>query len=214
MKASTFAGASRKRCSVTPFLRGKTLFAIRFLSILVACCFCAATARAATLIVRSDASWRATSVLPASGWNSDSSFNDSDSAAWEFAFKSPSGNNIWIDSNLSTEAPDQAWFRRVFFLTGTVLSAQGLFFFDDDGEAYINGTIVVVNTPTSPNSETIALDPGLFRVGANVVAVHGIDTHTPFNNIAVNMTVTDVPEPAIGELFAATTLLFTRRRRK
>ena len=213
MKASAFAVAARQHCSVTPFLRGKTLVAIRFLSILAACCFCTATASAATLIVRSDASWRATSVSPASGWNSDSSFNDSDSAGWEFAFKSPAGNNIWIDSNLSVEAPDQAWFRRMFFLTGTVLSAEGLFNFDDDGEAYINGTVVVINTPTSP-TETIELDPGLFRVGANVVAVRGIDTHTPFNNVAVNMTIVDVPEPALGGLFATSTLLFTRRRRK
>jgi hypothetical protein len=145
------------------------------------------------------------------GWNSDVGFNDSDAAGWESSFKSPAGNNIWFRSNLSSEAPDQAWFRHVFFLTGNVLSAEGLFNFDDDGEAYINGVLVVIDTANS-TTETLQLDPGLFRAGANLVALHGIDTRTPFNNVAVNMTVVTVPEPSATLLIISSGLLLGRRR--
>ena len=85
--------------------------------------------------IRSNTTWRATSIFPGSGWNSSLTFDGSDAAEWEFAFKSPAGDNIWIGSNRSSQAPDEAWFRYKFTLDGPVKAAQGLFNFDDNGEA-------------------------------------------------------------------------------
>jgi hypothetical protein len=170
-------------------------------------------AQSVTNTIRSDATWRATGNAPLSGWNSSIGFNDSDSAGWEFAFKSPAGTNIWLGSNLSAEAPDEAWFRYVFYLPGDAISAEARFSFDDNGEAYVNGILVLTDTPTSP-TVTFQLDPRLFRAGANVVAVHGIDTQSPFNNIGVTMTVVTVPEPCATLLLSVSgSLLLGRSRR-
>ena len=152
--------------------------------------------------VRSDATWRAINPAPAAGWNTDVAFDDSDAAGWEFAFKSPSGDNIWLHSNLSGQAPNQAWFRHVFFLNASPTSAEGRFFFDDNGQAYINGTLVVNDTGGGASTFNLQLDPALFHPGPNLVAVHGIDTSGPFNNIAVNMDILTVPEPATTWLLA------------
>src|SRR5205823_14953103 len=54
--------------------------------------------------LRSDATWRAVNPAPAVGWNTDIVFDDSDAAGWQFAFKSPSRDNIWFGSNLSADA--------------------------------------------------------------------------------------------------------------
>jgi hypothetical protein len=156
-----------------------------------------AQAQFSTNNIRSDGTWRATSPAPAAGWNTNISFNDSDAAGWEDAFKSPQGDKIWFRSNLSAQAPNQAWFRHLFFLSdNTPFSAQGTFLFDDDGEAYLNGTLVVNDTGGGATTTKLQLDPALFHPGTNLVAVHGIDTHTPYNNIAVNMTIVSVARPA------------------
>jgi hypothetical protein len=146
--------------------------------------------------VVSDASWRATSPVPSAGWNTSIEFDDSVAAGWEYAFKSPQDAKIWIRSNLSSEAPSQAWFRKVFTLPAKPTSASGTFIFDDDGELYINGTLVVADPGGGATSFNLQLDTNLFVAGENLVAVHGIDTHTPYNNISVEMAL-DVPPETI-----------------
>jgi len=47
------------------------------------------------------------------------------------------------------------------------------------------------------------LDPSLFHVGENLIAVEGFDKFGPFNNISVDMTINLVPEPG-GALFGLT----------
>ena len=140
----------------------------------------------------SDATWRATSPAPPAGWNTSIGFDDSDAAGWEYAFKSPNGAKIWIRSNLSSEAPNMAWFRKVFVLPAKPSSASGTFIFDDDGEVYINGTLVLVDPGGGATTFNLLLDTNLFVAGENLIAVHGIDTHTPYNNISVEMSL-DVP---------------------
>ncbi|HVT87592.1 MAG TPA: hypothetical protein VHD56_01960 [Tepidisphaeraceae bacterium] len=160
--------------------------------------------------VVTDSSWRAIGSAPPSGWNTELSFDDSNAAGWESAFKSPSENNIWITSNMSSQAPNQAWFRHVFTLDGAVTDASADFFFDDNGEGYINGHLVITDSARGAIHTIVPIDPSFFVIGDNLIAMHGIDTHAPFNNIALSMTIT-TPEPASTFVFSFTALLLRRR---
>jgi len=135
----------------------------------------------------SDGNWRVTSPAPPAGWNTSIGFNDSDAAGWEYAFKSPSGNNIWMRSNLSSDSPGQVWFRKVFVLPAQPASASGTFNFDDDGQVYLNGTLIVNDTGGGATTFNLQLATNLFVVGTNLIAVHGINTIAPYNNIGVDM---------------------------
>src|SRR5436305_6352064 len=149
--------------------------------------------RSQSVTVVSDATWRTSagvvSVTP--DWISNLNYDDSDAAGWKFAFKSPSGHNIWNTSNLSADAPSHARFRYIFDLPVNVASATGTFGFDDDGDAWINGAQIVhdANGSASNSSFTPVLDPSLFHVGENLIAVEGFDKFGPFNNISVDMTI-------------------------
>jgi hypothetical protein len=161
-------------------------------ALVLAVSFLPSRAMAAIINVDSDGTWRATSPAPAAGWNTSGTFDDSDAAGWEYAFKSPQGAKIWIRSNQSSEAPNQAWFRKVFTLPAKPISASAVFIFDDDGEAYLNGTLVLTDPGGGATTFNVQLDTNLFVAGENLMAVHGIDTHAPFNNISVEM-ILDVP---------------------
>jgi hypothetical protein len=168
--------------------------------------------RADVINVHSDATWRTFDTLPPSGWNTDLAFDDSDAAGWQNAFKSPSGDNIWFGSNLSSQGPNQAWFRHIFTLNDVVSDAAGNFFFDDNGELYINGHLIINDTGGGSTSfPDVQVDPSFFDVGQNLIAVHGIDTHAPFNNIGVNMTVNTLPEPS-NLLFTSLAVLLLFRK--
>jgi len=148
-----------------------------------------------TVTVRSDATWRTLagteSVSP--DWISTIDF---DETGWESAFKSPSGDNIWHTSNLGPQSPNSARFRYVFDLAKPVSSASGVFGFDDDGSAFINGIEVVNDYNGHASGFNLALDPDLFQVGSNLVAIEGLNRQAPYNNIAVVLDITLVPEPS------------------
>src|SRR5205814_2487380 len=97
--------------------------------------------------------------------------------------------------------------------TDPVTSASGLFHFDDNGQAYINGQLIVDDTGGGASNFDLTLDPGLFVVGENLVAVHGIDTIAPDNSIGVNMTINTVPEPAVLGLLSCACLAMRRPAR-
>ena len=165
----------------------------------------------ADVVVKTDATWKATNPAPPAGWNTDVNFNDS---GWANAFKSPSGDNIWLTSNMSGQAPNQVWFRKVFTLDGPVSSAVGDFFFDDNGENYLNGHQIINDTGGGATSfNNVVIDPSFFVVGQNLFAIHGIDTVSPFNNVAANIQITVTPEPASVGVLSAGLLLMLRRRR-
>src|SRR6476469_9306265 len=82
------------------------------------------SAVAATNIV-SDGNWRVTSPAAPARWNTLPGFDDSDAAGWEYAFKAPSGNTIWMRSNQSASSPGQVWFRHRFILPAQPTSASG-----------------------------------------------------------------------------------------
>src|SRR6266446_2130446 len=149
-----------------------------------------ASAMASITNIVSDGNWRVRSPAPPAGWNTSISFNDSDAAGWEYAFSS--GNNIWKNSNQSSSSPGQVWFRHVFVLPAQPTSGSGTFYFDDDGQVYLNGTLIVNDTGGGATTFNLQLATNLFVVGENLIAVHGINTIAPFNSIAVDMTL-DVP---------------------
>jgi hypothetical protein len=169
-----------------------------------------AIAFGADVVVKTDATWKATNPAPPAGWNTDVNFDDS---GWSNAFKSPSGDNIWLTSNMSGSAPNQVWFRKVFTLNGPVSSAVGDFFFDDNGENYLNGHLIINDTGGGATSfNNVVIDPSFFVVGQNLFAIHGIDTVAPFNNVAANIQITVVPEPAAVGVLSAGMLVLLRRR--
>lgn len=167
---------------------------------------------AADVIVKTDATWKATNPEPPAGWNTDVNFNDS---GWSNAFKSPSSDNIWLTSNMSGQAPNNVWFRKVFTLDAPVASALGDFFFDDNGQNYLNGHLIINDTGGGATSfNDVVIDPSFFVVGQNLFAIHGVDTVSPFNNVSANLQITYVPEPASLFVMAAGALLLVRRRRR
>ncbi len=178
--------------------------------VLVFCLGRLAPASVAVSVI-SDTTWRATNPLPATGWNTDIVFDDSDAAGWENAVGSPNNDHIWYKSLKSGEAPNKAWFRHVFTLNDAVTDASGLFHFDDNGQAYINGQLIIDDTGGGASNFNLTLDPSLFVAGQNLIAIHGIDTIAPDNSIGVNMTINTVPEPACIGMLAGGCLLLSRR---
>jgi hypothetical protein len=167
--------------------------------------------KAADVIVKTDATWKATNPEPPAGWNTDVNFNDT---GWSNAFKSPSGDNIWLTSNMSAQGPNNVWFRKVFTLDAPVAGALGDFFFDDNGQNYLNGHLIINDTGGGASSfNDVVIDPSFFVVGQNLFAIHGTDTAGPFNNVSANLQITYVPEPGSLALLSAGAFLLILRRR-
>ena len=167
----------------------------RYLIAVVALAFVAGLARGGAVTVITDTTWRATNPQPPTGWNTDVNFEDSDAAGWENAVGSTSNNHIWYQSLHSADAPNNAWFRHVFTLDDVATAASGNFHFDDNGQAYINGQMIIDDTGGGASNFNLTLDPSLFVVGQNLIAIHGIDTIAPDNSVGVNLTLTALPEP-------------------
>jgi len=169
-------------------------------------------APAADVNVVTDATWKVTNPAPPAGWNTDVNFDDS---SWGNAFKNPSGDNIWMTSNMSGQAPNQVWFRHVFALTSAVASAIGDFYFDDNGQDYLNGHLLIDDTGGgATHFNGVTIDPSWFVVGQNLFAIHGIDTIAPFAAVAANVQITPVPEPRalLLAILAAACLTLSHRR--
>jgi len=174
----------------------------------------AQAATAETVSVITDTTWRATNPQPPTGWNTDLNFDDSNAAGWENAVGSTSNNHIWYKSLHSADAPNNAWFRHIFTLDDAATAASGTFHFDDNGQAYINGQLIVDDTGGGASNFNLTLDPTLFVVGQNLIAIHGIDTIAPDNSVGVNMTITTVPEPAAAGMLGVAAMLLSRSHRR
>ena len=178
----------------------------------------AGASRADAVTVVSDATWRTSAgvISVTSDWVSNLNYDDSDAAGWQFAFKSPSGHNIWHTSNMSSLSPSHARFRHIFDLPLEVASVSGTFGFDDDGDVWINGVQVVHDANGSASNSTFNLvfDPALFHPGQNLIAIEGFDKFAPFSNISGDMTINLVPEPgaAMMTLMVVGIMLGHRRR--
>jgi hypothetical protein len=153
---------------------------------------------AADVTVVSDATWKVTNPAPPTGWNTDVGFNDS---AWVNAVENPANHNIWMTSLQSASGPNQVWARKVFNLSAPVASAVGHFGFDDNGELYLNGHLLIDDTGGGATVfDNFTIDPALFVVGNNLMAMHGIDTIAPFNSLNAQLPITLAPEPGCAWL--------------
>jgi hypothetical protein len=172
----------------------------------------AATAR--NTVVRTSEKWRITSPAPAAGWNTNVAFDDSDAAGWEDAFRIGTGSSIWKDSNESSMAPSQVWGRYVFNVESMpIASLTAHVGFDDDGQAYLNGQLLVNDTGGGATGFELTLDPALLHPGQNVLAMHGVDTIAPFNAMSVALRITYVPEPSMAGAAFVTAAGASMRRR-
>jgi hypothetical protein len=186
--------------------------------VLLLCCavFCTAVMRttmAQTVAIATDATWRAINPKPPTGWNTDVAFDDSDAAGWEFAVTDTKPNNhIWYESISSDQAPANAWFRKVFTLDSPVLAASTLIWLDDNGQVYINGSKIVDDNGSGGSSYDLTLDPTLFRIGQNLIAIHGVDEYTPYHTVGMELTLS-VPEPNTRFVVAGVAVPFVLRFR-
>ncbi|MBN2476632.1 MAG: hypothetical protein JXB62_18625 [Pirellulales bacterium] len=153
---------------------------------------------AETISIRSGSTWRtsAGTIAVTPDWIAAVDYDDSDEAGWVDAFKSPAGYLIWHTSNLGPESPNHARFRHVFDLPVAAQTAVMRIAFDDDGSAFINGSEVVADQNGHASSFELSIDPSLFVVGANLIAVDGYNRMAPYNNIGVELDITVVPEPS------------------
>jgi hypothetical protein len=162
--------------------------------------------------VLTDSTWRCIGTAPSAGWNTEVSYDDSDAAGWQSAYNDHN-NNIWLGSTESADSPSPVWFRDVFNLDAAVISATGDFYFDDYGSVYINGTLVDTRSSGGAGSSTITLNPSLFVVGENLIAVEGKNASAPDNSIADEIDFVVVPEPSgLAMLLMPALLLLCRSR--
>jgi hypothetical protein len=171
-----------------------------------------AAASAADVTVVSDSTWKVTSPAPAAGWNTDVVFDES---AWVNAVDNPTNHNMWMTSLQSASGPNQVWARKVFHLGAPVASAVGHFGFDDNGQLYLNGHLLIDDTGGGATVfDNFAIDPSFFIVGDNLIAMHGIDTIAPFNSLNANLPITLVPEPGYASLAGLGAIWLLARSRK
>lgn len=138
----------------------------------------AATTNAVALTVKTDTSWLATNAPPAATWNTAPSFN---TTGWVSAFVStvtpaPCFNGadcIWYDDQ--TSATQFVWLRKTFTISDPVSSAILTGGIDDDGDIYVNGTLVYSNhNGTAGGFGPINVAPYLVQ-GVNLIAVAAQD---------------------------------------
>lgn len=138
----------------------------------------ASPANAVTLTINSDTSWLATNALPAATWNTDPAFN---TAGWVNATVSIvtpepcffAAYCIWYDGQ--TSATQFVWLRKTFTISEPFTTAFLDGGIDDDGDIYVNGTLVVSNHDgLAGGFGPINVAPYLVQ-GVNLIAVAAAD---------------------------------------
>jgi hypothetical protein len=162
----------------------------------------ASTARAATIMFTTDASWLAKNALPGTGWNTTSSFDTTTDTGWINATVSVADCSglqdcIWYDGQFS--GTQEAYFRQTFTVNDPVTFASLMGAFDDDGQIWINGTQVHSDlNGLATNYGPIDIAPYLVQ-GTNLIAAWGRDNFNISQNHAFRAEVTvetaAVPEP-------------------
>ena len=156
----------------------------------------AAAPAGATVLLGTDTSWRLTTVLPASDWNSALDFNDS---GWVSAVQltglAPSPMSIWapcahpnaLVNGTPVPATDygavgcqfsgdlDVWFRKTFELPAQPISAFMNAAIDDDLDIFINGQLVAGNHDCLAGSLGPVDISSFLTGGTNLVAVSAKD---------------------------------------
>lgn len=181
-----------------------------------------------TTLTGTNAAWRVTSSAPAAGWNTSASFDDS---AWQsatalYAVSDYLGAGyagtygIWSAGGQFSTTETELWGRTVFSLSALPQSATLDYGIDDDGDIFVNGTLVVSDHNGFANGGSA--DIGAYLVaGTNVIAFSATDNVPAwgYNHAAwlrVEGTVAAVPEPSTWAMLALGlgTVGFMRLRRR
>ena len=151
-----------------------------------------------TVSLVSDASWRTISgsaSIPA-GWQTNLFYDDSDSAGWTNAVVDVA-NRIWHTSGSSSSGPSTARFRKIVHLPRKVRAAHAVFAADDDGDFFVNGTLVLHDASGGASTAVLELDPNLLTPGDNLLAAFGQDVVASTHVIAVEIVLQLEPEPEL-----------------
>lgn len=133
-----------------------------------------------TTFISSDASWKATQKFTI-GWES-GSFDDT---SWQFALAPSIGTcslgrqkpafttPMWISPAHEFQT---VYFRKKFEVSGTPKKATLTFAFDDDGEVYLNGNKIFIDSSGKTESQAITIDVvSTIISGTNTLALKVID---------------------------------------
>lgn len=188
---------------------------------LLALSWCGAS-RASPFIVTytaTDSSWLVTSTGPAATWNNDFGYDVSgwESATWLYdTFSSADG--IWAGDQYGTTNVDM-WARQLFNVEGLPAEAWIYGGLDDDGEIYINGSLVHVEDNGYANDFMVDITPYLVT-GVNLIAYHAYDNwmawgynHSSWLEVSGLYGVVDVPTPAALTLFGFGLLALRKKHR-
>lgn len=157
-----------------------------------------------------DSSWSVTASSPVGDWNTSLAFDDSNwqSATTISTVGGYDANVIWTSGGQFSTTETQIWGRYTFNITSQVTSAIWNSGFDDDGQVYINGTLVI--NDNNGNATGISnLDITQYLVtGENLIAFSAQDNirwgynHGMWAQVDIE-TVSAVPVPAAVWLFGS-----------
>ena len=157
--------------------------------------------------------WEASHV----GWNTLTSFDDSDSAGWKNAVQVIHPNvpftRYWVDGT-ETVGSSPAYFRKVFNIPGPLQSGTLDFNVDDDAKIYVNGTLVFDDSDGLVDDVSGLNIFAQLHTGVNLIAVKAHDQQGA-QSIQGQLNISYIPEPSTIVLVTVFGLwpLFRRRVR-
>jgi len=159
-------------------------------------------------IAATDSSWMVTAADPgATDWNSNPGFDDS---SWEAATVLynvvdthpllTAAKGIWSSGGQYSMTESQMWARGVFTLATLPVSALLNSGFDDDGDLWVNGTLVISDHNGFANDSFADITPYLVT-GDNLIAFTATDNYPVYGYnhsawVQVDAEFAPVPEPA------------------